>query len=291
MTKPNLFIAGAPRCGTTSIYNYLCKHPDIYGPNLKEPRFLCSDLMNISKNDTGLFSRMTVFDEDKYYTLYKDGEDKKYRMDGSPFYMYYEKSIKRMRDISTDSKVIVSIRDPVSRIESMYNMQWNRGLIKIGFDDYVNQIIVENEKPSGANAFYCEKLMMLSEVLGQDRFMIVLFDDMRKDAKKVITKINKFLDIENIIPSNIDRKFYSNSNLIKKGIIRGILTGKLAKKLYIILPRKIVNVLMQIFKLKSLYKEKDENLESKQKLLDYYMKDIIETETFTGFDLSSWKVI
>ena len=31
--KPNLFIVGAPKCGTTFLYQYLKKHPDIYFPN------------------------------------------------------------------------------------------------------------------------------------------------------------------------------------------------------------------------------------------------------------------
>ena len=46
MTKvPNLFIVGAPKCGTTFLYTYLKKHPDIYFPNFKEPHFFGSDLI------------------------------------------------------------------------------------------------------------------------------------------------------------------------------------------------------------------------------------------------------
>ena len=45
MTKvPNLFIVGAPKCGTTFLYHYLKKHPDIYFPDFKEPHFFGSDL-------------------------------------------------------------------------------------------------------------------------------------------------------------------------------------------------------------------------------------------------------
>ena len=42
--KPNLFIVGAPKCGTTFLYQYLKKHPDVYFPNFKEPHFFGSDL-------------------------------------------------------------------------------------------------------------------------------------------------------------------------------------------------------------------------------------------------------
>ena len=49
MTKPNLFIVGAPKCGTTFLYHYLKKHSDIYFPEFKEPHFFGSDLVKNNK--------------------------------------------------------------------------------------------------------------------------------------------------------------------------------------------------------------------------------------------------
>ena len=40
MKKPNLFIVGAPKCGTTFLYHYLKQHPEIFFPDFKEPHFL-----------------------------------------------------------------------------------------------------------------------------------------------------------------------------------------------------------------------------------------------------------
>ena len=45
MNKPNLFIVGAPKCGTTFLYHYLKQHPEIYFPDFKEPHFFGSDLI------------------------------------------------------------------------------------------------------------------------------------------------------------------------------------------------------------------------------------------------------
>ncbi len=39
MTLPNFFVIGAARSGTTSIYQYLQQHPEIYMSPLKEPNF------------------------------------------------------------------------------------------------------------------------------------------------------------------------------------------------------------------------------------------------------------
>lgn len=44
MKKPNLFIVGAAKAGTSSIYNYSSSHPDVYMSPIKEPNFFGSDI-------------------------------------------------------------------------------------------------------------------------------------------------------------------------------------------------------------------------------------------------------
>ena len=44
VTRPNFFIVGAPKCGTTALYAYLRQHPDIFMPETKEPNFFGHDI-------------------------------------------------------------------------------------------------------------------------------------------------------------------------------------------------------------------------------------------------------
>ena len=41
--QPNLFIVGAPKCGTTAWVEYLSTHPDVYFSPVKEPLHFCTD--------------------------------------------------------------------------------------------------------------------------------------------------------------------------------------------------------------------------------------------------------
>ena len=41
---PDFVIAGAPKCGTTSLWNYLRAHPAVFMAANKEPNYFCSDL-------------------------------------------------------------------------------------------------------------------------------------------------------------------------------------------------------------------------------------------------------
>ena len=43
MNQPNLFILGAPKCGTAAWYEYLNQHPEIAFSKAKEPHFFCED--------------------------------------------------------------------------------------------------------------------------------------------------------------------------------------------------------------------------------------------------------
>ena len=42
--RPDLFIAGAPKCGSAALFAYLARHPRVFMPAIKEPNFFCTDL-------------------------------------------------------------------------------------------------------------------------------------------------------------------------------------------------------------------------------------------------------
>ena len=48
LNKPNLFIVGMPKCGTTSLYNSLRQHPDIFMSAFKEPHYFGKDLTRLN---------------------------------------------------------------------------------------------------------------------------------------------------------------------------------------------------------------------------------------------------
>ena len=65
MKVPNLFLVGAPKCGTTSLYMYLKQHPEIYMSGNKEPHFFCPDLK----------SRKYILNEQDYMALFAPSRD------------------------------------------------------------------------------------------------------------------------------------------------------------------------------------------------------------------------
>src|SRR4029078_4797978 len=54
---PDFLIVGAPRCGTTFMYEYLDQHPQIYMSPIKEPQHFATDLDSGSYLDSLSFMR------------------------------------------------------------------------------------------------------------------------------------------------------------------------------------------------------------------------------------------
>ncbi|RLA93238.1 MAG: hypothetical protein DRG83_21265, partial [Deltaproteobacteria bacterium] len=50
--KPNLFVVGAMKAGTTSLYYLLKQHPQIYMSPVKEPHFFSKDILLSSYDPT-----------------------------------------------------------------------------------------------------------------------------------------------------------------------------------------------------------------------------------------------
>ena len=79
MTKPNTFIIGFSKCGTTALANYLNQHNDCFVPKIKEPRYMVKEsILKVSKRDPiykGLINT-SVIDSSEYYQLYSTRKEK-----------------------------------------------------------------------------------------------------------------------------------------------------------------------------------------------------------------------
>ncbi len=119
-TTPNLFIVGAPKCGTTSLYEYLRRHPQVYFPHaeedyarIKEPNHLCPEL-DIAETDA-------IRDRDAYLALYRDGAHARWRGDASTNYLYSPCAADNIKQLSPDARILIMLRPPVAWMRSYHS--------------------------------------------------------------------------------------------------------------------------------------------------------------------------
>ena len=133
---PNLFLVGAPRCGTTSLFTYLAAHPEIFGPSEKEPHYYDRDLLG-----PGGMS------EDEYAALFAGSEAERWRLDASALYLYSPGAPAAIARDAPGAHVVVSLRDPVELVAS-----WHKLLAASGAEtilDLVAAIDAEPERREG----------------------------------------------------------------------------------------------------------------------------------------------
>lgn len=287
MKYPNLFIAGATKCGTTSLYNYLIEHPQIFGPELKEPNFLAIEYMN--KANKSMWMKMAIKDEESYIKLYEMGDGLKYRLDGSALYMSFPGLSEKINEISDESKVIISIRNPVNRLISSYNMRWNKGQVDTTFEEFYYKIKTQNLSERKFYHYY-NGIKSMYDSLGRDRVHVMVFEEWTKNTLSAICELHGFLCLEYIPPENSDKVYYKNKQLIKNRTIRHLQSGRIAKFVYPLLSKKMINFGKRIFDSKKTYNNEIISDELKADIINHYIIDIEMTEELTGLNLNSWKI-
>jgi hypothetical protein len=110
--RPNFFIVGAPKCGTTALYEYLRPHPNIFLPDIKEPHYFASDL--------GTYRRIKTAED--YAGLFSTATDRHLRIgEASVYYLRSAAALANIRHFDPDAKLIAMFRNPVDMLHSFHS--------------------------------------------------------------------------------------------------------------------------------------------------------------------------
>lgn len=126
--RPNLFIVGACKCGTSFLHQYLGSQKDICASSPKEPYYF--ELPEDKRNEKAYFK--------KYFSGY---DSEKYLLDGRHRNMFFSWIPKAIYDFNTDAKIIFILRDPIERAYSHWWMWYSRKIIKTNFHKTVRNEI------------------------------------------------------------------------------------------------------------------------------------------------------
>ena len=108
---PNLFIVGAPKCGTTSLAYWLGQHPDIFAPQEKEPGYFGSDLHGGSRQPA----------PSAYGEHYRDWHTQAFALDATPSYLVSSRAAMEIAAARCDAHIIVLVRNPAEAVHSAFH--------------------------------------------------------------------------------------------------------------------------------------------------------------------------
>jgi hypothetical protein len=208
VNRPNFFIVGAPRCGTTSLYTYLRDHPQVFMCHPKEPHYFAEDVPAPRHVET----------LEDYLKLFEGATDKQHKLgEGSVWYLSSEHAIRRIYEFKPDARLIAMLRNPIELVVSLHNQHY-----ALHIDDVPDFETAWRLQSARANGQHippgCTNLAQLQykragelgtqvqrlmSVFPSDQIMLIIFDDFIARTREIYEDVLDFLGL----PSDGRTKF------------------------------------------------------------------------------------
>ena len=215
---PDFLIIGAAKAGTTSLYDYLIQHPDIYRALRKEVHYFDSPRkgnlrLPYRSNFPTCFTKFSA----KYIHKRKflTGE-------ATPGYLFFPNCVAAIHRALPNAKLIVILRNPVDRAFSQYRDQYDRQTEILTFEDAIANEKNRMSKKAGmseqehifnfrmlsylSRGIYVEQLENWFKFYPEKQFFICSTEEMSDNEQNAMSKIYEFLDIEDHILTDTKRK-------------------------------------------------------------------------------------
>ena len=202
---PNLVIAGAPKCGTSSLFFWLAAHPEVCGSRKKETYFLAD---SVSRHNEGLnFIENGLESYEKCFPHYKD---EKIIVEATPPYIYMDTPLKVLAELPGKPRVVFVLRSPAKRLYSHYRFnRYRLKNIQLSFKEYLD---FENNPLHWRNYVedtrYADYLSTWVEALGHDRIIVLQMEKMQQDKVGFMKKLAEDL--------GIDSSFYDTFGFLQR---------------------------------------------------------------------------
>ena len=119
---PDFFIVGHPKSGTTALYEMLRRHPQVFMPDVKEPRFFAEDLRSRLQAGAVAGAPREALPEtlEEYLALFADALPGQVVGESSPSYLRSAVAAQLIADAQPGARIIAILREPASFMRSLH---------------------------------------------------------------------------------------------------------------------------------------------------------------------------
>jgi len=195
MSLPNFMCIGAAKSGTTSLYDILRQHSDVFLPSFKEPHFF--DIPSVYQNGIEWYKK----------TYFQSVKNEKCIGDFTPTYLFDEHAPERIfNDLGVNMKFIIILRNPVDRAYSHYLHSNRDEHENLSFKEAIyleKSRVIEKDYLSflrlsySGQGMYCQMLTRYFKFFPKDNFLIINFEEeFVSQRESTINKIFNFLELD-----------------------------------------------------------------------------------------------
>lgn len=184
---PSFICIGAPKCATTWLFECLAAHPEVFVPDFKEVNFFTVCRWGKDYETKGI---------DYYASLFAGAEPNQIVGDFSPNLMQDPFAPERVAALVPDVRLIVMIRDPISRTHSHYHYVRNRARrLKYSLRDVIDD---PSRDHAGylSQGLYGEQLERWLEYFPMERFLVIETEKVREKPQQVFRRTCEFLEVD-----------------------------------------------------------------------------------------------
>jgi hypothetical protein len=298
MALPNFFIIGAGKSGTTALYRYLRQHPDVYLPDVKEPRFFAHDpddqTVYAGPNAERLMDSV-VKDLPAYESLYEGVTREKAVGDASPAYLSSPVAARAIRERVPDARIVAVLRDPAERAYSQFIDNVRNGWEEER--DFERVLALRHRRELErwwrkwdyvGHGFYHRHLTRYFEAFEPQQIRIYLYEDLDRDSRAVLQDLLHFLEVDPSVGLDVSARHNVS------GVPRNQRLGRLLSDpnparaaLKALLPAGARARLRSRLESGNLHKPAM-SAEARAQLAEIYAEDIKRLEALLDRDLSHW---
>ncbi len=291
LQRPNLFIVGAGKSGTTSLHDYLGQHPEIFMSPEKEPMYF----FNLDLRYLG------VLNKGDYLKLFQKANGEKVIGESSSMYLSSESAAKDIKAFAPDAKIIIMLRDPLEMMHSLHSQNIYNGdedLLDFRTALETDPLSRKGVKRSHytqvlepidylARGKYTAQVKRYFEAFGRQNVEVIIYDDFKKDTQGTYQLTLKFLGVDPTFKAEFT---IQNPNKRVKHLFLRKVSRSLLKPfpgLKGIFPMSLQNKAREF--LFTIEQRKPIDAQYEKELRGVFIDEIIQLENLLGKDLHSWK--
>ena len=296
--RPNLFIVGAQKSGTSALAGWLGQHAEVCMSFPKEPGYLAFGEAGYTFPDgygrQAPASKYVVKNYADYLALFSGATPQQHVLgDASTWYLSTPGMARKLAEYNPDARIIVIFRNPVERAYSAWCHARTDDIEPC--EDFAAAMALEQERGEPEYLLRYRRMGLYSEDLKSyqaefpaNQILVMFYDDMRTDPEAFWRQVCAFLQIDAGIEPAYELR-YNRSGAPRSRTLQGVLRNhKLKNTLRAIIPHQLglqIKARLDNFNLRD-FPKLDEH--TRAELQDYYREDIEELARLTDRNLEAW---
>jgi len=294
MKLPNALLIGAQKAGTTSLFDWIAQHPQVFA--------------NSAIKDCPFFWHDATFQKGfKFYDAFFEGaSDEQVLLGGNVNDLFFENAPERIHQLNPAMRLIICLRNPVERAYSAYAYAVERGHENRNFAEAIRQelagcrydnLIDRTQKEYIEHGRYWTQIQRYLSLFVRSRLHVVFFEDIKEQPERVVKEVYRFLGIDDGFTPTLSKKNVTGNPAQFSRLNKAIFDYSLKQPWWWAALKRIFSKELR-YKLRrglmSLQRKggvapPPPDPETIKSLSDYFKEEVVAMELLAGRDLSHWK--